>query len=581
MVWGRECDWITKLIIYNMNENLTIKIKEEINSSIAQHPSIFTDEVIDYYFKVLDFSISDPTYKLEGLKNRIPNAMSKLLIEDISKDDKDSFFSEFAKIEPFLKKIVFLVSPQQYALANNTRLGLAKWIELSGLNPNNIQLSNINPNNYRDDSRFIDHILRCYELRNIESHTFKKWNHRELYQNLESLLIVYLYAIYLNLDSLKNLIMPKKDYQPYLQSVLNDFKNWKERFVHITGIEKFEEISIRAIESESWGNGEHSELREGKIDDLRKSIQENSMIILGEPGMGKSTTMQYLAYNDANDIINNNQKIKFPLYIELKLLSKEETIISACATKLSISEKDVLDLFNDEGITLLLDGLNEVFVELRLPLRKEIFNLIEKYPNSFFIITSRPLAYSNEFKSSPVFNLQKLNDSQVEEFLNKNCQNNTVKSLISQEIHKNLRLGKIVRVPLLLKMFITVVVNNQGLIPENKTQIISDFIQNLYKREQLKLVDSIDLRIIHRLLCFLGYNTREKNSSNGGWRIEQFEALIEKRIEKSRFNINVYQFIDMSVDLHLLVKDGEKYSFIHELYQEYFASEELFRLQAS
>jgi hypothetical protein len=32
--------------------------------------------------------------------------------------------------------------------------------------------------------------------------------------------------------------------------------------------------------------------------------------------------------------------------------------------------------------------------------------------------------------------------------------------------------------------------------------------------------------------------------------------------------------------LNILVRDGNKFSFIHELYQEYFASEEVYRQMA-
>lgn len=145
------------------------------------------------------------------------------------------------------------------------------------------------------------------------------------------------------------------------------------------------------------------------------------------------------------------------------------------------------------------------------------------------------------------------------------------------EIRRNIRLGKIVRVPLLLKMLINVVLYNRGTIPENKVQIIKSFIQNLYEREKRKMVSETDYRVIHRLLCFVAYRTRELNGSNVGWRQEELEAVLEKRIEDSRYKLSVFEFLDAAIDLNILVKDDDKYSFIHELYQEYYAAEELFR----
>jgi predicted NACHT family NTPase len=228
-------------------------------------------------------------------------------------------------------------------------------------------------------------------------------------------------------------------------------------------------------------------------------------------------------------------------------------------------------------VTLFLDGLNEVLTELRKPIRMEIQNLIEENPNLQCIITSRPLAYSNEFKKSPAFVLQRMENYQVEEFLQKNCTHKQTRTIIFKELEENPKLGKLIRIPLLLKMLINVVWVNKGVIPSNKVQIIKQFIQNLYERERRKLTTEIDFRVIHRLLCYLAYKTREKNGSNVGVLLEEYEAIMEDRIEKSKFTINVFEFFDTALDLNILVMDGNKFSFIHELYQEYFASEEIFK----
>ena len=74
--------------------------------------------------------------------------------------------------------------------------------------------------------------------------------------------------------------------------------------------------------------------------------------------------------------------------------------------------------------------------------------------------------------------------------------------------------------------------------------------------------------------------TRDLKGSNVGCSIEEFEAILEKRIEESRFKISVFEFLDIAVDLNIIVKDDNKFSFIHELYQEYYASEEFYRIVA-
>ncbi|WP_343523843.1 NACHT domain-containing protein [Pedobacter sp.] len=564
---------------YTDQNKIGQKIREELNTLCSEHPGIFNDENIELFFKIVSLPLDNPAIRLEGLQTRIPSALAKIFLEDSTKEEMCTYFPEFAKIEPFLKKILYLTDINAYNIVSSSKAGLAKCIDKLGLNPNGMHLSSDDIISQVSQPNFAVHVLRTYKLRNLESHVCILWTMKELYENIESALITYLYTIHLHSAFLSNLVEQEPNFESYLNKVVLDFEVWQKRFVHITGLEKFEEIGINAIESEEWGNSEKRILREGKIDDLRKTNQEPTMVVLGEPGMGKSTTLQYMAYHDAKKLLNSpkDDSVNLPVYLELKLLSKSETILDVAAAKIGLDEQKLVEYLVKGKITLFLDGLNEVLADLRKPIRNEIISIIENYDKTAVIITSRPLAYYNEFKASPVFILQRMEDKQVNEFLEKNCDNGQARAIIQNEIKNNQRLGKIVRVPLLLKMLINVVIQNKGIIPDNKVQIIKQFIQNLYDRETEKVSAEVDFRVIHRLLCFVGYKTRQKNESNVGWRMEELEAKIEDRIEKSRFKISAYEFLDFAIDLNILVKDENKYSFIHELYQEYYASEQIFR----
>jgi hypothetical protein len=562
-----------------IQENLKKKIKEELKSINGSSPSIVNDEILDTFFNALLFPLNNTSYKLDGLQTRVPYSMWKILLNDLKKEEILSYFPDLAKIEPYLKKILLLQNPTLYQTLVNQNKGLAVFIDALGLNPNNLRLSNETLESARSKSDYAIHLLRVYNLRNIESHNCEFWTLKEIYENIESILIIYLYATYKHLSFLKVLVNQEPDLNSYLDNVVFSFERWQERFVHMKGKEKFEEIDLYAVESDEWSDSNNILLREGKIDELRNSIDENTMVLLGEPGMGKSTTMQYLAYKDAQNLLNYpDGDTKIPIYLELKLLSKNETILEYAKKKTGLSLEKIHEYSLKGKITLYLDGLNELLNDLRKSARVDIQNLIVNYPDLSVMITSRPLAYSNEFKESPVFILQKLENIQIEEFLEKNCPHKQTKSIILSEVNNNLRLTKIVRIPLLLLMLINVVYSNKGIIPANKVQIIKKFIQNLFQREKQKMTTDIDLRIIHRLLCFLGYKTRELKGSNVGCQIEEIEAIIEKRIEESRFKLSVFDFLDNAIDLNILVKDGDKYSFVHELYQEYFASEEFYKI---
>ena len=564
-----------------VQEILKSKIKEELKTQFTNFPNIFNDEVLEIFFKVLMHPLNDSSLKLDGLQVRVLNSMNKILVHDLKKEEKLSYFPDFAKIEPFLKKILFLYDPVIFNNLVSKNKGLAIIINSLNLNSNNIRFDLSTIESTLNMPEFATDILRVYKLRNIESHNCEFWTNREIYEHIESILTVYLFSTYKYMSLLKSIIDREPDLNDYLSNVVKSFEIWQKRFVHMKGKEKFEEIDLYAVESDEWSESNKNLLREGKIDELKNSIDENTMVIIGEPGMGKSTTMQYMAYKDAqNLIVSNDSSKKIPIYLELKLLSKEETIMGYAQKKTGLDINKLNEYLLKGKISLYLDGLNEVLNELRKSVRIEIQKIMTSYPDSFIMITSRPLAYSNEFKDSPVFVLQRLENIQINEFLDKNCSHKQTKEIILSEVDNNLRLSKIIRVPLLLLMLINVVYSNKGTIPSNKVQIIKKFIQNLYYREKQKMTDETDLRIIHRLLCFLGYKTRELKGSNVGCQIEEIEAIIEKRIEDSRFKLSVFDFLDSAIDLNILVKDGDKYSFIHELYQEYFASEEFYKINA-
>lgn len=559
------------------------RIKQELKKSAKNHPDIFSNENIQLFEKVVSFDINSTETSLDGVASRMSNSFQKILVDGISKDDTLSYFPDFAKIEPFLKKILFIVNKEKYNDLILRRKGLAVFIDELGLNHSNIRLDRTNISDSIDQPYFQEHLVRSYHLRNTESHACQDWSSRELYENVESILLIYIYAISLNKEQIKSIVEQQPNVKNYLHEVVTNFEKWQYRFVHIMGKEKFEEIDLYALESDEWieENDEEAPLREGKIDDLRNSIEENQMVILGDPGMGKSTTLQYLAYKDAKRKIQNcDDRIKTPVFIELKLLSKGESILSVIQTKMKLSVNEVIALLEAGDLSIFLDGLNEVLKEIRKDIRKEIQNIISSYPSIKIIVTSRPLAYSNEFKDVPAFVLQKLDSVQIDEFLEKNCFKENIRVVIREEINLNARFAKIVKVPLMLRMLINVALHNNGHIPLNKVLIIKQFISSLYKRELKKDGVDFDHRVVHRLLCYLGFHSRDLKGSNAGLRIEEVESMLEVRIDNSRFQLSVYDFLDIVLDLNIIVNDNGKYSFIHELYQEYYSSEELYRLKA-
>jgi len=219
------------------------------------------------------------------------------LVEGLKKDDSLSYFSDLAKIEPYLRKILYLIDQAKFEELSSEKKGLDAFINALKLNPNRIDFEKDKIENLSGTSNFGEHLYRTYHLRNIEGHQCENWTYRELYENIESVLVIYLYANNKFAKTLKPIVEVaykerEADFKTYLEGVKENFKSRIGRFIHLKGHEDIKLTLGYAVERFSEQIAEKTE-RKGTIDDLRKNhIKENRMMIWGDAGMGKSTTLE-------------------------------------------------------------------------------------------------------------------------------------------------------------------------------------------------------------------------------------------------------------------------------------------------
>ena len=565
-------------------DNIKNDIKSEVKEILQTEPNFKIDEVLDLFVKVLLFPVNEPY--LEGVATRIPNSLQKILLENIPRIDKNNYFPNIASIEFYLRKVLYLVDYQSYSQVVNSKDGLGTIIPFLGLNPNNVNF-NCTTLQSHQKSNFAEHLIKSYQLRNLESHNCKDWANAKLYDELRSVLVVYLFATQRHFRKLKLIVEPN-DLTEYLQKQTQIFKIWQSRFIHIEGKEEFTEIDMYARElfeeTEDEDEDDFEEIktaREGKIDELRKKITEKQIVILGEVGMGKSTTLQYLHYKDSQKAMQDKDAL-IPFYFELKNLTDKDDILQKIIDRLGVDKDFTLEMLKNGRLSICFDGLNEIEKNIKVKVFTQIKNLLSDFPNNFYLITSRPQAYNREFddliqnRKIPVFVLQKMQDNQISEFLDKNGKN--VKTQIQNEITANDRLKKIIQTPLMLTMLIAVV-QKEGKIPSEKGKIIRAFIFSLYEREQKQIID-FDKDTFHILLCHLGYETRDLSGSNSGLdRDEYILPILEDRKMKLGLTVNLLDFLRKATDLHILVNDDNQYSFSHERYQEYYAADFLHQVR--
>lgn len=281
----------------------------------------------------------------------------------------------------------------------------------------------------------MEHIARSYALRNSEfAHICRLDTKRNIY-NLDSVLITCLRAVEINKKALlsnlkKKSINNELNIENYLNEITQQLKKRMSRFIHIRGEENFSVLGSYVIEYQD--DTSDSRRRKGTVEYLRdNSIPERRMMIWGEAGMGKTTTLEYLTYMDAKKRLKDSN-YNIPVLVLLGVMTKATyTIKQYICDKLDIGV-DICESLLEEGkINLFLDGLNEIPADaggnLKTLRMREIKQLLRDYPKTFIIITNRPQD-TRDFNNVPIFNLIKLSKEEMRDFIKKNVDEEDVKN---------------------------------------------------------------------------------------------------------------------------------------------------------
>lgn len=546
------------------------------------------DILVDYLLKVITY----PTEReeLSGIEERQYAALEKIFDEETPLSEIRLCIGNVLKIEPTLKKILSLTDSTAYDEVQNERLGLANVIKKLGMNPNNKKLD-ASPEIYSKDPDYMEYIARAYSLRNSEAHLFESWNRKDIYMNLDSVLITWLRAVKINKKQIiefleSNVTLSEIAIESYLKNVTDEFRERMKRFIHLRGEENLELIGGLAIEQAHDRDNDNGTLRKGTVDNLRKTaIPERRMIIWGEAGIGKSTTLEYLAYSDAQARLKDKSTNIPILFLLGIMLDGNYSIKQYICDKLKVDMQECDKLLSAGKINLFLDGLNEIptggiVSNLKTIRMREIRQLMMNYPKTFIIITNRPQD-SRDFDNIPVFNLQKLNDDEIKLFLEKNVTQNFVKKNIMDALTSDKNFRKIIRTPLILSRLVATV-QYTNVVPKSEGAIIGQFLKCLFEREKNeKLDERLDIQKMTYLLRVIAFESLENKEANAGMTEYELIGYCSKCMTSYKFEYDALYAIGMMVQLGILERRENVYVFAHQSYQDYYYGlEELAVLQS-
>ncbi|MEW6495992.1 MAG: NACHT domain-containing protein, partial [Cyanobacteriota bacterium] len=156
----------------------------------------------------------------------------------------------------------------------------------------------------------------------------------------------------------------------------------------------------------------------------------SKIVILGDPGSGKSMLLQYLALNWARTPLNNVISQPIPLLIELRSYSRDRTS-GKCKDFLEfchngnvfcrLNQHQLHEQLKAGKVLVMFDGLDEVFDPAqRDEVITDIHRFTNDYPNVRVIVTSRIIGYKPQRLRDAEFlhfMLQDLESEQIQDFI--------------------------------------------------------------------------------------------------------------------------------------------------------------------
>ncbi|MFQ9726514.1 MAG: NACHT domain-containing protein [Clostridium perfringens] len=338
-------------------------------------------------------------------------------------------------------------------------------------------------------------------------------------------------------------------------------------------------IPLKVIKHMGKNNKKDFELCIDKYDENFIPLH-NKVLLVDNAGMGKSTIMKFLYLN----VIKENKGI--PILIELRKLEKNISIIDFIIKEINridseCNKKVISELIRGGDFIFFFDGYDEITLENKESITRNIQEFIDKAHNNKFIISSRDEDELNSFGDFQRFYIKSLIKEEAYELIKRYDENGDLsKELIDKlENEENLKILKEflenpLRVSLLYKAF-----EYNKSIPYKKHIFYKQVYDALFEQYDLSKggaykhikKSGLDIDDFHKILRCVGFITLSKGISYT--REDLIEIINTAKEKNSEIDFKVTDFIwDIVHSVPIFVRDGLEYKWVHKSFQEYFAA---------
>ncbi len=418
----------------------------------------------------------------------------------------------------------------------------------------------------------------------------------------------------------------------YLAKIIADYEYWAQHYTPLAGIAEVRRAAQAGPRLDlpmlfmptgfeklaEHGFGPDRRVERVPVDDLRQAVHDvRRLVLLGEPGAGKTTTLWRLAYDTAQ-AAQTDTAAPLPLLVPLGGYSGDEPALAYVQGCFAALAPYLPAYLRHRRLILLLDGLNEMPPRGYAERVRRIQNLLDTFAQAAVVVTCRALDYVE------TLNLQKLEVKPldprrqleyVQHYLGpaegehlfwqmagdevirlwekwrdagatwqefwtvdkmpeavyrrtSNAQDRLWEQLRRGELPSLWALG---RNPFMLVMFAQVYAAGDGTLPQNRARLFAAFTDTLLareaKRHEAAAWPGADV-ILHCLaqLAFAMQQAGERGTAvEEAWTVAQLAPHTPDPV----------QVLYLAASATLLDRSGGQVRFVHQLMQEYFAARAL------
>lgn len=368
-----------------------------------------------------------------------------------------------------------------------------------------------------------------------------------------------------------------------------------------TAVKFLNERSLRyfatpeALEETYREKGRRSFQPEGeRYDGLSIAKDKSRLMVLGQPGVGKSTFLRKLGLEALKGQHGQLQSQQIPVLIELKTFRGSNINLKAILTE----EFDVCGFPNAAAFTdsalktgkllILLDGLDEVPTHNLNPVIDHIEAFVTQYDQNTFVASCRTAAYHSSFRQFTDVTIADFDDEQIEQFIRR-----WFSAAIDQKAEtadrywqllqksENAAAKELAQTPLLLT-FLCLIYDREQTLPSNRSTLYGDALNILLKEwsaqkrlEQDPIYKGFHPELEKELLSEIAYGSfvEDRLFFSKADITERIGTFLADTLDATRYldGEAVLKAIEKQQGI-LVERATETYSFSHLTFQEYLTA---------